>query len=338
MLKTKLLFGASAATLMLFGSALAQDPGAKSINTAGVNGAYHTLFCPPLPTALTNAYFPGYKCTPSKGGLDNIDRGLKYPTSIGFVQLDIYATEANKRGEEFKKLAVIRSDIACEGLWMVTKNPDLNNYGHILGLARRIPFILPPQSSGSAASFAYLQSSDPEGLGRVPEANKRYVADATAVINELASGTNGAVGFFVQFADPENANIKLIVEKGLKVIPVVSRELLRTKVNGQGIYQLQTFTLKPGGLFVKAREETTVCTPLAIITGAPGVFGSDRNKIDDQGDMIEKIRDFPAERLLPQESRIATVIKYAKSLTSQASEEFFALVESTRQLMEDRNP
>jgi hypothetical protein len=42
--------------------------------------------------------------------------------------------------------------------------------------------------------------------------------------------------------------------------------------------------------------------------------------------------------LLPQESRIATVIKYAKSLTGQASEELFALVESTRQLMEERNP
>jgi hypothetical protein len=51
MLKTKLLLGAAAVTLMLCGPALPQDPGAKSINTAGVNGAYHTLFCPPLPAA-----------------------------------------------------------------------------------------------------------------------------------------------------------------------------------------------------------------------------------------------------------------------------------------------
>ena len=39
---------------------------------------------------------------------------------------------------------------------------------------------------------------------------------------------------------------------------------------------------------------------LAIITGAPGVFRSDRNKADDQEDMIQKIRDIPAARLLPQ--------------------------------------
>jgi len=333
----KMLLGASAATLMLPGNALAQDADPKAINTGGEKGAYHTLFCPPLPPALSNAYFQGYKCTPSKGTLENIDRVLRNPTSIGFVQLDTYANEAIKHGDEFKKLTVIRSDIACEGLWMVTKNPDLSNYGHVLGLARRIPFILPPQSSGSAASFAFLQASDPEGLGRVPEANKRYVADATAVLNEVASGTNGAVGFFVQFADPENANIKLMVEKGLTVIPVASREILRTKLNGQGVYQLQTFTFKSGGVFVKAREETTACTPVAIITGAPGAFGNDRDKVDDQKDLVEKVRNVPAEKLLPQESRIAAVIKYAKKLTEQAVEELVGLVENTRQMIENRS-
>ena len=61
----------------------------------------------------------------------------------------------------------------------MTKNPDLDNYGHVLGLARRIPFVLPAQGSGSAASFAFLQANDPEGLGRVPETSKSYVADAT---------------------------------------------------------------------------------------------------------------------------------------------------------------
>jgi len=141
-MKTKLLLSASAATLMASGSLFAQDAGPKAINTGGDKGAYHTLFCPPLPPALSNAYFPGYKCTPSRGTLENIDRGIKYPTSVGFVQLDMFAYEAVKRAEEFKKLAVIRSDIACEGLWMVTKNPDLTNFGHILGLARRIPFIV----------------------------------------------------------------------------------------------------------------------------------------------------------------------------------------------------
>ena len=329
------LTGVSVIT-MFAGAALAQDAPPKSINTGGEKGAYHTLFCPPLPVALSNAYFHGYKCTPSKGTLENIDRVLKNPTNISFVQFDIHANETIKRAEEFKKLTVIRSDIACEGLWMVTKNPDLNNYGHILALSRRIPFILPAQASGSAASFAFLQANDPEGLGRVPEANKRYVADATAVLNETASSASGAVGFFVQFADPENTNIKLMVEKELKVIPVVSREILRIRLSGQSIYQLQTFNLKSGGVFVKTTEATTACTPVAIITGAPEAFGGDRDKVDDQKDLIQKVREVPTDKLLPQESRIAAVIRYAKKLTEQAVDEMVALVENTRQIIENR--
>src|SRR5262249_8831633 len=140
-------------SLMFAGAALAQDAAFKAINTGGEKGAYHTLFCPPLPVALSNAYFQGYKCTPSKGTLENIDRVLKNPTSIGFVQLDVYANEAIKLADEFKKLTVIRSDIACEGLWMVTKDPELKNYGHIQAFSQRISFILPVRGTGSERTF-----------------------------------------------------------------------------------------------------------------------------------------------------------------------------------------
>jgi hypothetical protein len=81
-------------TLTFSGPVSAQDVGTKSINTGGEKGAYHALFCPPLPVALSNAYFQGYKCSPSRGTLENIERVLRNPTNIGFVQLDIYANEA----------------------------------------------------------------------------------------------------------------------------------------------------------------------------------------------------------------------------------------------------
>jgi hypothetical protein len=145
------------------------------------------------------------------------------------------------------------------------------------------------------------------------------------------------VGFFVQFADPENANIKLIAEKGLTVIPVASREILRIRLSDQSVYQLQTSNLKSGGVFVKATEATTACTPVAIITGTPGASGGDRDKIDDQRDLIQKVREVPSEKLLPQESRIAAVIRYAKKLTEQAIDEMVALVDKTRQMIEDRS-
>jgi hypothetical protein len=335
MTMVKIVAGLSV-TLTFAGAALAEDSRAQSINTGGEKGAYHTLFCPPLPAALSNEYFQSYKCTPSKGTLENIDRVLKNPTSLGFVQLDIYANEASKRQEEFKKLTVIRSDIACEGLWMVTKNPALTNYGHILALSRRITFVLPAQASGSAATFAFLQMNDRDGLGRVPEANIHYAADATAVLNKVASSTNGAVGFFVQFADPDNANIRLIVEKGLTVIPVASRQILHLKLNDRNIYQLQTFTLKPGGLFVRAMEAITVCTPVAVIAETPEAFSNERDK-DDQRDLIETVREVPAEKLLPQESRVAQLIRDTKTASERVIEEMSALVERTRQTIEDRS-
>jgi hypothetical protein len=170
----------------------------------------------------------------------------------------------------------------------------------------------------------------------VPEANKRYVPDATAVLNETASSPNGAVGFFVQFADPENANIKLIVEKGLKVIPVASRQVLHIKLNDRGIYQLQTFTLKEGGIFVNPTEATTACTAVAIVTGTPEAFGNNRDKADDQKDMIQKIRGVAAEELRPRQSRIRTMIEHAKIIAGQTLEEMEAAVEKARQTIEDR--
>ncbi len=327
---------AAAALLALAPSlpAAAQLP-SRAINTGGAQGAYHTLFCPPLPTTLAAAYFQGYQCTPSAGTLENITRVLATPTQIGFAQLDVFAREAARRAEEFKRLTIIRQDLACEGLWMVTRNTELTNFGEVLGLARRIPFILPPEASGASASFAFLQQIDPEGLGRVPAGNIRRVADATAVINAVAEASDGAVGFFVQFADPQNANMRLMAEKNLRVIPVVSREILRARVGDQQLYQVQGFTFSGSGVFSRSRELTTACTPVAIFTGAPSGMPAGQAR-EDQQEVIQRIRALPVERVLPQESRVARLISGARRLSGQAVEEMTNAVDSGRRAIEQR--
>lgn len=324
------------ALLALAGPATAQTaPSAKAINTGGPQGAYHSLFCPPVPQALQGAYFQGYTCTPSRGTVENIARVLATPSQIGFAQLDVYAREAAARPEEFRRLSVIRQDLACEGLWMVTRNEQLNNYGDVLGLARRIPFILPPDGSGSSASFAFLAQNDPEGLGRVPPGNVRRVADATAVINAVADSTDGAVGFFVQFADPQNANIRLMVEKNLRIIPVVSREVLRSRVGEQTVYEVQTFTLAGGGLFARPRELTTACTPVAIFTGTPeALTGKGGVTPEDQQELIAKVRAIPTARLLPQEDRVARLISGARRLSGQALEQMTSAADAAKRAAE----
>lgn len=324
--------------LMTTFSAQAQDRvGPKAINTGGPAGAYHSTFCPPIPNVLANAYFQGYACTPSAGTVQNIQRVLQQPTNIGFAQLDVFAREAAQRPSEFERLSLIRTDIACEGLWMVTKNPDID-FGRVLGLARRIQWVLPPQGSGSTASFNYLRSIDPDGLGRVPDSNITYMNDATSVLNRIADSTNGEIGFFVQFADPRNANIRLIAERGLRVIPVISREILRANVNGTQVYQAQTFQLTQGGMFGiggRAQTATTACTPVAVFTGSPAAF-NDRNGQDDAREMIARVQAVPRNSLMPQDSAIQSILNSATRLSQSAVDNAIAGVEAARRSVENR--
>lgn len=319
-------------------SAQAQDRIApKAINTGGPAGAYHSTFCPPIPGVLANAYFQGYTCTPSAGTVQNIQRVLQQPTNIGFAQLDVFAREASQRPTEFERLSLIRTDIACEGLWMVTKNPDID-FGRVLGLSRRIQWVLPPQGSGSTASFNYLRSIDPDGLGRVPDTNITYMNDATSVLNRIADSTNGEVGFFVQFADPRNANIKLIAERGLRVIPVISREILRANVNGTQVYQAQTFQLTQGGMFGiggRAQTATTACTPVAVFTGSPAAF-PERNGQDDARELISRVQAVPRNSLMPQDNAMQAILNSATRLSQSAVDNAIAGVEAARRSVENR--
>jgi hypothetical protein len=307
----------------------------ERINTGGDNGAYQTQFCPRLLAAVATVLFRGYWCATSRGTVENIDRALGFPTNVGLVQVDILADEAIKRTEELKKIVVIRTD-ACEGLWMVTRNPDLKSYEDVRENASRIRFIL-PIDSGSAASFAFLQANDRDRLGRVSDGNKHYMDDTTAVLNEVARSNDEAVGFFVQFADPENANFKLITETDLSIIPVMSNEILDIRQwDGQPVYQQKTFKTKSGGVFdildIFATKVTTACTPLAIITGKPDASSSGEDQVN-QRDLIKKLNEV-SKNLLPQQSRVVAMVMYLKKLAKQAIEETGTLVEGVRQTIE----
>lgn len=323
----KKLFLLTSSLCLLASPALAQ----RAILTGGPNGAYQQTFCPPLPAVLAGANFQGYKCTPSGGTLDNIKQVLAHPSNIGFVQLDVYAREVLAKPELAQQTSVIRQDIACEGLWMVTKNPSVKNFGDLLG-ARRTPYVLPAPDSGSSSSFAFLQSIDPDGLGRAK--NIRNVADATAVINTIATSTDNSVGFFVQWANPENPNIALMVDKGLSIIPVVSREISQAKVAGADIYSVQEFSLTPGGFISSGKTAISACTPVAIITGNPAA-GKDKDAQDDQKDLIKAIAGVPASALLPQDSKLAALMRSVKKIGGSALNDMLAAADKAKKAAQE---
>jgi len=327
-MKLKYAVIAAAALAISVSGAFAQGK-VKAVYTGGDKGAYHTLFAPPVLDALGKAYFKGYALTTSAGTVDNIKKVSANPQSIGFAQLDVYARLALAEPEAFKKLVVIRQ-VACEGLWMVTKG-DLDDFGKVLGMARRVQFVLPPEGSGSTATFEYLKQIDPEGIGRAR--NVRYSQSATDMLNQVANSKDD-VGLFVQFADPENANIKLLVDKGLKVIPVVSREIVAAKAGDTSVYQIQSYALTAGGWISNGKTATTACTPVVIFTGSPDVF-SNRDDKDDQIDLIKKIRDVPDADMLPKEGRIAALMRNAKALAGPAINDLIAATEIARKKVEE---
>lgn len=318
--------------------AMAQDAG-KQIHTGGQGGAYNNTFCPPLPTSLAKAYFQGYTCTPSGGTPDNIAKVLANPTNIGFAQFDIFARAAAEKPEDFAKLSVIRNDLACEGLWMVTKNDrfteDAAGFGTIQGLARRIPFILPGANSGSTATFNYLKTLDPEGLGRASNItfteNDSSSSATKKMIEQIAAGNDGAVGFFVQFADPENANIKLMLEKKLRIVPVASREILRAQANNESVYRLETFAVSSGW---GGKDVSTSCTPVAIFTGTPEAVTAanpqNTNAALDQKDLIAQVKAIKREELLPADNRIASLLRQARRMTDKLTEDAMVAAENAR--------
>lgn len=297
--------------------------GDRSINTGDPRQAYFG-FCESLPSVLASAYFQGYACTASKGTGDNINRVLKHPKSLGFAQLDALLYRATKEPELLNKLTLIRDDIACEGLWMITTNQALD-FGSILGLARRISWVLPPEASGSVSSFRYLQSIDPEGLGRATNPNNiTFASNTIDMINTVATDPNRPVGFFVQFADPRNEAIAKITENpNMRIIPVISRDVMRAKINGSPIYKVQNYGIGPkGGI-------TTACTPAVLFTGGASNF-TDRNDIDDNTDMVAKLKRVPVEQLLPKDSMFASIFKKISTLSDSAVTALIAGVEKAR--------
>lgn len=319
------LLAATALAGMLAGPARPQqpaaDPGPNAINTGGINGAYHSAFCPQIPPVLAAADFRTYACARSAGSAENIARVLVQPKNVSFVQFDVLARHLAQNPNDTAKVAIIRDDLACEGLWMVTRNPTAS-FGDIQGRARRLKFILPPSGSGSSASFDFLRSIDPDGLGRARDENVERVASALDVVNRIANSppTESEVGFFVQFADPDNAVIKRIVEAGLTVVPVVSRAILRAAVGEVRVYEAQTFDLAAGGfLGIGGRgiKVTTACTKVVLVTGAPAAFEG-RDDQEDARDRALALANASRAKLLPTSGGLAAMLRGATRLSQAA--------------------
>ena len=298
---------------------------AGQINTGGETGAYHATFCPQLAAALHKNKFD-FACTASDGSLENIQRTAGDATQVGFSQLDAFALESDNLGAS-NLFARIRSDIARECVFLVSKNRGVSNFGEVASVASQLRFVLPPAKSGSAATFHALQRIDPQGLGLAR--NVTYAASpAEAVAEALKSDDTFAL--FVQFPDPANDIFKMIAKQGGNIVPVIDRAILRQEVDGEKIYFADETEIAPAKWNKSADKIVTACTPMLLFTGASDRI-TDANARKDQDDLMRTIRALPLDDLRPKESFFASLLRKSKAMSAQSLEKLLALSDQARE-------
>lgn len=322
----KVALTAGAALVASLGLGAAADAG--QINTGGETGAYYSTFCPQLEAELKKSKFD-YSCATSAGSRENIRRVMGDPSQVAFTQFDVFALENQNigGGNLFK---VLRSDIAKECVFIITRNRDITNFGQVAALASELRFVLPPERSGSTATFEYLQSIDPEGLGAAR--NVTYAGSPDEAIDQALSGDD-VMTLFVQFPDPKNARFVSIAEKGGNLVPVLDRNILRQEIDGKKVYFAEETEINLPKWNKSAKKVVTACTPMLLITGTPDrVEAGDPRK--DQQDLIRTVEALDVEQLQPKTGFLAKLWRKTKALSAKSVEKMVELSEKAREKAE----
>ena len=322
-MQTLIRISAIAATIAA-GIALAGAASAQNIYTGGKAGAYFGTLCPGLIEGLrTEGFTPS--CVESAGSLDNIQRLLADPTGVAMVQTDAFANWAAANPEEAKKIVVIRSDLASEGVYFVSKN--VQEFPDLVRIITRIKVMLPPETSGAAQTWENLRKILPRVFAKVDRPQITYAENAAKAV-ETALANDNTIALFVQLPDSSNEIFKTIVEKKGNFIPLVARAILDQKVGGQAVYALETRPITKAGIIANAVEVTTVATPIMLITQATENVPEGSNARANHDDLIKIVKGMPKDKLLPKSGATVSLfnraygasVEVATKLTEKAEE------------------
>jgi hypothetical protein len=295
---------------------------ATNINSGDPAGAYYRLLCPPLENQLRLAEFD-YRCTPSSGAAENIQRVLADPRQIGFAQLDAFALDTARLAD--KPLVRLRVDDARECLFAVTRAKDIASYGDLAAYAGRLRFILPPQNSGSAATFRFLQQADADGLGQASAIS--YAGSVDDAIRQALSADD-TVTLFVRFPDPDSEPFRLVQTLGGKVVPVIDRAILRQQIEGLKVYFAQEVPVSRAKWTKGGKKAVTACTPVVVFTGSPERLSGKAQQ--EQRDLIATVTALKSDVLLPKQSLLAQLFKRTRELSGQSLEKLIQASEEAR--------
>lgn len=306
---TKLSLMLSILLLMLAGLSVAH---AQSLIHAGSpTGSYTNDFCPQVEKAIRKEFFE-HTCTTSQGSADNVEQVLANPKNIGIGQFDVVAAAAD---ENPGRISLVNPGIGLECLYAVTRDAGIEN---LSGLSPRMPVALPPERSGSAATFKYLQSLD-DSLAQMR--NITYHAGAMDAVKAVIDG-NAAMAFFVQFPNTANPVFQAINDAGLHFVPVVNRQILRRDVSGIQVYQPQEVVVTPAGLMDRLagrdpKKVITTCMPVVLFTGDPSQFAEGSDEAQDQVDLLKQL----ANTTTPDTGDWTNIFRNAVSVSRERMQE-----------------
>jgi hypothetical protein len=297
---------------------------ANRINTGGETGPYHASFCAPLAGQLKLAQFD-YRCEPSSGTRENMDRVAANPRQLGFAQLDVFVLEIGQLKAE-GKFTLLRQDDVRECVFAVTRNKQVTNWGTLSANARSLRVILPPAASGAAGTFRFLRSIDPDGLGGAR--NVTHAPSAEDAVRQALSAED-TVSLLVQFPDPDSQLFELVRTLGGHLVPVIDRTILRQDIGGRKIFFAQEVEIEPAGWVTSARRAVTACTPLVVFTGAPERVEGEQARRDHE-DLIRTVAAIKRSDLLPEASFMDRALKRTKEVSAVGTERALELTEQAR--------
>jgi len=297
---------------------------ALELHTGENSGAYYNEFCPTIKSGLTEKKIP-VECKTSNGSLNNLDLVLENPTHFGLAQYDIFSHRHSNK-EKQHPFTPIRDDIGQECLFLVTKNKLMKSYGDIVASAPYMNFILPPENSGHAGTFKYLQKIDPEGLGK---ANNVSHAPNTqdAITSALAQEDN--VTLFVQFPDPENEFFQLVNKNGGHFVPVISQEIMAQATNGRKVYSAQETDVANPKWLSSGKKLITACTPIVLFTGNPQRVTDDALKAD-HNKAISALQTTPVDKLRPTKGWFSKLWTSTKAVSAKSVEGLVSATEKAK--------
>lgn len=317
----------AAGLIVLAGSTAGAEPQTTPpprIHTGGEKGSYHMSFCPQLAKALKASGIE-YECLASEGSSDNMRRIAATPRDFGFAQLDVLSLE-RAQFDGGRAFQTVRTDDVRECIFAIARNPELKSFGDIAVRADELRFILPPESSGSAGTFRYLQSIDMD-LAHAGEV--RHAGDADEAIR-LALSADDTVAIFVQFADPENPRFQLVNRLGGHFIPVIDRNILAAHIDGQAVYFAEETAVTDARWTAKGTKVITACTPLVVFTGAEGRI-ADPTMASAHAKAVAAVRAVPTDGLRPKDGVLSTILKRTRELSATAVEKLVDVSSAARE-------